>query len=234
MILLLMTAANHLFLFLPDALNLSFVMSFDTSLSNRLFIPVLGMLMFSYIAIFGFTFNYFKKLDTKYSNADFENKSNTISNDLEKDFRDMLSSGTALMEDPKEVNKKLAAKSEQYEMAIHFFDKKGDLFATTEDNIFDHGFLARRMDPVAYMKLTDNKLRLLRTEEQIGQFKYFTKFQSVRDTMGELLGFLELPFYSRDRRIRTGTVDLSGSVGVILIMILLNWTHIFGCPNVNE
>ena len=39
--------------------------------------------------------------------------------------------------------------------------------------------------------------------------------------MGELLGFLELPFYSRDRRIRTGTVDLSGSVGVILIMILL-------------
>ena len=220
-ILLLLTAANHLFLFLPEALNLSFVMSFDTSLSNRLFIPVLAMLMFSYIAIFGFTFNYFKKLDTKYSNADFENKSNSISTDLEKDFRDMLSVGTVLMEDPKEVNKKLAKKSEQYEMAVHFFDKKGDLFATTEDNIFDHGFLARRMNPIAYMKLTDNKLRLLRTEEQIGKFKYLTKFQTIRDTTGELLGFLELPFYSRDRRIRTGTVDWSGTVGVILIMILL-------------
>ena len=63
----------------------------------------------------------------------------------------MLSVGTVLMEDPKEVNKKLAKKSEQYEMAVHFFDKKGDLFATTEDNIFDHGFLARRMNPIAYM-----------------------------------------------------------------------------------
>jgi two-component system, NtrC family, nitrogen regulation sensor histidine kinase NtrY len=220
-VLLILTAANHLFRFLPNALSLSFAISFDTSLSNRLFIPVLGMLMFSYIAIFGFTFNYFKKLDTKYSNTDFENKSNTISNDLEKDFRDKLSGGKVLMEDPKLVGESLAKQSAQYEMAIHFFDKKGDLFATTEENIFDHGFLARRMNPMAYMKLRDNKLRVLSSEEKIGGFTYLTKFQTVRDTLGELLGFLELPFYSRDRRIRTGTIDLSGSVGVILIMILL-------------
>jgi hypothetical protein len=95
-VLLCLAAANHLFLFLPDALSLSFVFSFNTSLQNRLFIPVLGLLMFSYVVIFGCTFNYFKKLDVKYSNADFENKSNTIGNALQKDFRDMLSSGMTL------------------------------------------------------------------------------------------------------------------------------------------
>ncbi len=220
-VLLILTAANHLLMFLPDALSLSFVVSFDTSLRNRLFIPVLGMLMFSYIAIFGFTFNYFKKLDNKYYNADFENKSNTISNDLEKDFRDMLSSGTALMDDPKEVSKKLTRQSEQNQTAIHYFDKKGDLFATTEENIFDHGFLARRMNPTAFMKLRANEDRVYVTDEKIGDFKYRTKYQSVRDTLGQLIGFLELPFYSRDRRIRTGTIDLSGYVGVILILLLL-------------
>jgi two-component system, NtrC family, nitrogen regulation sensor histidine kinase NtrY len=220
-VLLLLTAANHVFLFLPDALSLSFVVSFDTSLRNRLFIPVLAMLMFSYIAIFGFTFNYFKKLDIKYYNADFENKSNTISNDLEKEFRDMLSAGTALMDDSKEVSKKLSKQSEQYQTAIHYFDKKGDLFATTEDNIFDHGFLARRMNPTAYMKLRGNEDRVFITDEKIGGFPYRTKFQTIRDTMGQLIGFLELPFYSRDRRIRTGTIDLSGYVGVILILLLL-------------
>lgn len=221
LVLLALTAANHLFLFLPEALSLSFIVSFDTSLRNRLFIPVLGMLMFSYIAIFGFTFNYFKKLDNKYYNADFENKSNTISNQLEKDFRDMLSIGTALMDDPKEVSIKLSKQSEQYQTAIHYFNKNGDLFATTEDNIFDHGFLAKRMNPSAYMKLRDNQDRVFVTDEAIGNFQYRTKFQTVRDTTGELLGFLELPFYSRDRRIRTGTIDLSGTVGIILVTLLL-------------
>jgi two-component system, NtrC family, nitrogen regulation sensor histidine kinase NtrY len=220
-VLLILTALNHLFQFLPEALSLSFVVSFDTSLRNRLFIPVLGMLMFSYIAIFGFTFNYFKKIDVKYYNADFETKSNIISNDLEKEFRDMLSSGTALMDDPKEVGKKLGRQSEQYQTAIHYFDRKGDLFATTEDNIFDHGFLARRMNPTAFAKLKTNEDRVFVTDEKIGSFKYRTKFQTVRDTLGQLIGFLELPFYSRDRRIRTGTIDLSGYVGIILILLLL-------------
>ena len=221
LVLLVLTASNHLFLFLPDALRLSFVVSFDTSLRNRLFIPVLGMLMFSYVAIFGFTFNYFKKLDNKYYNSDFENKSNTIGNYLEKDFRDMMSAGKVLIDDPREVGKKLSMQSEQYQTAIHYFDKKGDLFATTEENIFDQGFLARRMNPVAYMKLRDNRDHIFVTNENIGNFQYRTKFQTVRDTMGQLMGFLELPFYSRDRRIRTGTIDLSGYVGIILIMLLL-------------
>ncbi len=220
-ILLVLTISNHLFAFLPDALSLTFVVSFDTSLRNRLFIPVFALLMFSYIAIFGFTFNYFKKLGIKYNNADFENKTNTISNDLEKDFRDMLTFGTALMDDPKEVGKKLAKQSEQYLTAIHFYDKKGDLFATTEENIFDHGFLARRMDPTAFMKLRSNQDRVFVTDEQIGSFKYRTKFETMRDTLGQTIGYLELPFYSRDRQIRTGTIDLSGYVGVILILLLL-------------
>jgi two-component system, NtrC family, nitrogen regulation sensor histidine kinase NtrY len=207
--------------FLPDALSLTFVVSFDTSLRNRLFIPVFALLMFSYIAIFGFTLNYFKKLDVKYYNADFENKTSTISNELEKDFRDKLSLGTALMDDQKEVTKKLLKQSEQYQTAIHFFDKKGDLFATTEENIFDHGFLARRMNSTAYMKLKSNEDRVFVSDEHIGSFKYRAKFETVRDTLGQLIGFLELPFYSRDRKIRTGTIDVSGYVGVILILLLL-------------
>jgi two-component system, NtrC family, nitrogen regulation sensor histidine kinase NtrY len=218
-ILLILTVANHFLLFLPEALSLSFMVSFDTSLRNRLFVPVLAM--FSYIAIFGFTLNYFKKLDVKYYNTDFENKSNTISNDLEKDFRDMRSFGTVDISNPILVGKKLSKQSEQYQTAIHFFDQKGELFATTEDNIFDHGFLARRMNPTAFMKLKDNDDRVYVTDEKIGGLPYRTKFQTVRDTLGQLLGFLELPFYSRDRRIRTGTIDLSGYVGVILILLLL-------------
>jgi two-component system, NtrC family, nitrogen regulation sensor histidine kinase NtrY len=220
-VLLLMTVANHFLLFLPDSLSLTFVVSFDTSLHNRLFIPVLAMLMFTFLAIFGFTSNYFKKLDVKYHNADFESKSNTISNDLQKDFRDMLHSGEILMADPKIVSDKLQKKSEQYQTAIHYFDKKGELFATTEENIFDHGFLTRRMNAAAFSKLSNPSEHVYMAEEKIGGFKYRTKYQNVRDTLGQLIGFLELPFYSRDRRIRTGTFDLSGYVGVILLLILL-------------
>jgi two-component system, NtrC family, nitrogen regulation sensor histidine kinase NtrY len=220
-VLLVLTLGNHLFLFLPEALSLSFAVSFDTSLRNRLFIPVLGMFMFSYVAILGFTLKYFNRMDDKNYNDDFENKSNTISNDLEKDFRDMLSFGTALMDDPKEVTKKLLTHSEQYQTAIHYFDKKGDLFATTEENIYDHGFLARRMNPSAFMKLRNNEDRTIVTDEKIGEFSYRTKFQSVRDTLGKITGFLELPVYSRDRHVRTGMIGLLGYLGVILILLLL-------------
>jgi two-component system, NtrC family, nitrogen regulation sensor histidine kinase NtrY len=220
-VLVFLTIANHLFVFLPDALSLTFVVSFDTSLRNRLFIPVFALLLFSYIAIFAFTLNYFKKLDVKYYNADFENKTSNISNDLEKDFRDKLSIGTALMDDSKAVTTELLKQSEQYQIDIHFFDKKGDLFATTDENIFDHGFLARRMNPTAYMKLKNNQDRVFVSDERIGDFKFRTKFESIRDTLGQLIGFLELPYYSRDRQIRTGTIDVSGYVGVILILLLL-------------
>jgi two-component system, NtrC family, nitrogen regulation sensor histidine kinase NtrY len=59
------------------------------------------------------------------------------------------------------------------------------------------------------------------TDEKIGEFSYRTKFQSVRDTLGKITGFLELPVYSRDRHVRTGMIGLLGYLGVILILLLL-------------
>ncbi|NJN34092.1 MAG: hypothetical protein HC817_07440 [Saprospiraceae bacterium] len=218
-LLTLITLLNHFIAFLPDVINLRFAFSLNSSLRNRIVFPSIAFILLSYAAIFYFTVEYFKDIDAKYYEQDVETKSNTIVDNVINQI--------------KETNQKIAPRSssvlndllsryaQTYQNAMHLYTPEGVLAATTEPNLFDKGIMSKNMNTSAYyhLKLAENKI--FKTDENIGNFHYKTSFYTVRDSTKHLLGFLELPYYSRDRNIRMGVSDVWSHNATILTLLFL-------------
>ncbi len=217
LLLLLMIFINHFYSFLPDVLSMSYTNSANTSLRYRIMIPVILFILLSYAVVFAFTFGYYKKVGEKFYTAEFENKAKTIIKNLRKEFQDDIRSDKDL------INACLSRHSDNYEMAMHFFNTEGVLEGTTESNIFDKGILAPRMNPTAYMKLHTGVENTYKSDENIGHFHYKSSFYALKDSAEkQLLGFIELPFYSRDRNLRLSASDMwSYSAGVLTFLFIL-------------
>ncbi|MBL7817373.1 MAG: HAMP domain-containing histidine kinase [Saprospiraceae bacterium] len=215
-ILLILTFINHFYPFLPEIVSMSYRNSTNASLRYRIMIPVILFILLSYAVVFAFTFSYYKKVGDKFFTSEFENKAKTIMKNLRKDFQDNIVSDKDL------INSCLSRNSDSYEMAMHFYNTEGVLGATTETNIFDKGILAPRMNPTAYMKLRLGLEDEFRTDENIGKFHYKSSFYTLRDGNNHILGFIELPFYSRDRNLRLSASDMwSYSAGVLTLLFIL-------------
>ncbi len=214
---MLLMVINHFYPFLPPVVAMSWTNATNTSLRYRIMIPVILFILLSYAIVFVFTFSYYKKVGEKYYTSEFENKAKSIMKNLRKEFQDDIRGDKDL------INSCLTRNSDNYEMAMHFFNTEGVLEGTTESNIFDKGILAPRMNPTAYMKLQNGVEDDYRTDENIGDFHYKSSFYALRDSdEKKLLGFIELPFYSRDRNLRLSASDMwSYSAGFLTALFIL-------------
>ncbi len=212
-----LTLMNQYYSFLPEVVSLSYKRSSNTSLRYRIMIPVIGFILLSYGVVFAFTFDYYKKVGDKFNTAEFENKATSIIKNIRKDFKDNIQNDQQLLKDC------LVRQSDNDEMALHYFNAEGVLIETTEKNIFDKGILAPRMNTKAYMNLSNDSKNSYKTDENIGDFHYKSSFYTIKDSTGKrIIGFLELPFYSRDRNLRLTAVDMwSYSAGVLTFLFIL-------------
>lgn len=204
-LLLILAGLNHFINFLPDVVKFSFSFSFQSSLRNRILFPSIAFVLFSYIAIFYFTVRYFKNLDEKYYSADVESKSNTIVTNVIRELNEMYS---YTLESPTAISDLLKRYSESHQNAMHYFDNNGFLYATTEQNIFDKGIISKYMDPSAYNILKSGIEKMYKTDENIGKFHYKSAYYTIQDSANNKLGYLELPYYSRDRKMRLGVSEI--------------------------
>ncbi len=204
-LLIVLAFLNHFIHFLPEVVQFTFSFSFQSSLRNRILFPSIAFVLFSYLAIFYFTVRYFKSLDERYYNADVESKSNTIVSNVISELNEMY---IFRAESPNNVSSLLQRYSESHQNAMHFFDSEGYLYATTEQNIFDKGIISKRMNPISYMYLKSGIEKIYKTDENIGKFHYKTAYYSILDSVNNKLGYLELPYYSRDRKMRLGVSEI--------------------------
>ena len=218
LLLFVLAVVNHFIHFLPDVVKFDFTFSFQSSLRNRILFPSIGFVLLSYIAIFFFTVRYFKNLGEKYYNIDLETKSNTIVNNVISDLNELHKYD---VDNAGNISQLLARYSETHQNAMHFFNTEGAMFATSEQNIFDKGIISKRMDAVAYMHLKSGMEKMYKTEEQIGKFHYRTSYYTIQDSLNHTLGYLELPYYSRDRKIRTDTSEIWTYNATILTLLFL-------------
>ena len=218
-LLFILALTNHFVKFLPDVVGFNFSFSFASSLRNRILIPSIVFVLFSYVAIFLYTTRYFKNIDDKYYTADLESKSNSIINSIAKDISEVtqLNDSTG----SNSVKNLLQKYSQSHQIAIHYFDAKGEMYATTETNIYDKGIISKRMNNLAFLKLKSGTEKDYKTDENIGDFHYKTAYFSIQDTTNRLIGFLELPFYSLDRNMRVGISEIWTYSATILTILFI-------------
>jgi two-component system, NtrC family, nitrogen regulation sensor histidine kinase NtrY len=214
-----LSALNHYVKFLPHIVQFPFSISFNSSLRNRILFPSITFILISYVAIFIFTVRYFKNVDERYYNTELESKSDFLVSGAVTEIKEMHDYN---IDTSSNISKMLMNYSERFQTALHIFDTEGYLVATTEKNIFDKdkGITSKRMNPVAFMHLKSGE-KIMKSDEQIGKFHYRSAYYAVEDNQGKQFAFLELPFYSRDRKQRVDVSQTWTYTATILTMLMV-------------
>ena len=103
---------------------------------------------------------------------------------------------------------------------INIFDDKGNLFTTSQDDIFDKGLISRKIRPDAFFQLGNKGKSLVIQDEQISGLKYLAAYQPLRDDQGVTLGYVNVPFFSSEK-------DLKFQISNIVVTLINLYAFIF-------
>ncbi|MEN9613056.1 MAG: hypothetical protein RLZZ628_3870, partial [Bacteroidota bacterium] len=209
-----LTAIDYFIPILPRTLRFSY--SYKTSLGNRIQMPIIGFILIAFILLGFFTIIFFRFTSAKYYERDMEEKTASILSTIIDDIRELNRETNAALTQ-KKIQETLERLANVHQTAIHYFNPDGALSNSSEKNLFDKGIVSKYMNPLAYATLKNQMHPHYNTEEHIGAYHYKTSYYTVRDTGKTVLGFLELPLYSRDRKLRT---EISAFLGLILFVYL--------------
>lgn len=80
---------------------------------------------------------------------------------------------------------------------VHFFNPDGVLMATSRQQIFSKGIISGMMEPEAAQAMMHGSQSIWIHEETIGKMKFLSAYVPLFNESNDLLGYLNLPFFSR-------------------------------------
>lgn len=99
---------------------------------------------------------------------------------------------------------------------VNFYDSSGLLMASTQNVLFLKEVISNRMNPIAFYQLTKGRLHRYIENDQIGNLPYSSIYQPVRGSGGQLIGYLQIPYFATQNELKQ---EISNFV-VILINII--------------
>jgi signal transduction histidine kinase len=96
----------------------------------------------------------------------------------------------------------------------------GSLLITTQPRIYDYGLIARRMNAKAFLKLNSDHRSEYISDEVIGGLSYKTVYAPLRNVKGEIIAFLQLPYFSNE-------YDYKERIGSLLNVMINIYALIF-------
>ena len=128
--------------------------------------------------------------------------------------------------------------SEIHGVDVNVYDLDGNLYVTSEDNVYTKGVLSRKMDPVAFYNL--NRMRKVQhaQRENIGILTYQSVYAPVRDGEGNAYGYVNIPYFSAQSELKqeisnflVTLINLNAFIfliaGLIALLITNRITHSF-------
>lgn len=175
----------------------------------------IGLLIFSFIAIFYVSVNYIQNKYKDEQIVQLENKKNYIQNALQERYywNELLTS-----ENSYNLNFDLQELSIIYQTDIHVYDNNGVLLASSQPFIFNKSLISRQMSPKAYFSVFST----LNQNECIGDLKHLTGYTQFFNGDFLQLGFIAVPQFLSQEEIRSEIQDfLSVIIHIYLIIIIL-------------
>lgn len=109
---------------------------------------------------------------------------------------------------------------------INLFDPAGRLVASSRPEVFNRQLTGNRMDPRAYHELAKMKKMEFIHREYIGELGFWSAYVPFYNVRGELLAYLNLPYFSKQSEIRTDIANflvaiLNGYFLLIFLAVIL-------------
>jgi len=205
---------NSIFRTIPSGLDFAFPE--QTSLKNRIQYWVISLFIFSFVVIGIATVWYFRKTSIQYHEDRLERKMAAV----EKDAKHELS----LLRDSSDdfiLNSMVEPISRIHKMDVNIYDLNGDLVNSSEADIFKKGVMAPKMGARARHSI----LRLNKSsdvqDEAVGNLGYKAAYIPLTRVTGETIAYLGLPYYSKQRKLRSDVTPFMGTLLNVYIFLLI-------------
>lgn len=84
---------------------------------------------------------------------------------------------------------------------INLFFRSGDLAVSSQPFIYAKGLVSKKMNPDAYFDLEKNKSAQVTEQEKIGCLKYLATYAPIRNSRGEAMAYIGIPYFERSKNI---------------------------------
>ena len=206
-LILALNGLNFFFRTFPDTLGLE--LFGRPSLQNRIQTGVILLVIGSFLVIAIVTATFFRDSSIEYHENRLQRKISTVVEDLQHQINFAADLGATDID----YEALARATSDIHRMDINIFGLNGQLIATSAQNVYDIGLLSQRMNAKAYFSLYNYRSSEVLQDEQLGSLNYISSYLPIRVSDDEIVGYLNLPYYSQSIESRK---DLYAFMGRML------------------
>jgi len=196
-----------------------FSMSFRDKIQfSMIFIIIFSFFVIGYVTISHFT----KEYDTSHHEHLIRKSS-----DIRAAIEYILKEDSTILSAQKNFQVKtkspidLTALSDIHGMDINIYDSTGKIMNTSQPEIFEKGLLSPVMEPAAYRNVALNKKTEFIQNEHIGNLNYLAIYSPIRDNQGNLLAYLNLPYFAKERELNNEISGLLVTLVNVYVLLLV-------------
>ncbi|MCF8258936.1 MAG: HAMP domain-containing protein [Flavobacteriales bacterium] len=104
---------------------------------------------------------------------------------------------------------------------INLYGLDGRLLSSSRPRVFKEGFMAQMMDPAAYTAMRFGHHSSLIRTERIGRLEYQTAYLPFRNTKGDIIAFLSIPYFGRQYGLQQEILSLLAPLIDIYVFLIL-------------
>jgi len=164
--------------------------------STRIQLVTIGLVLIALVLTGYFTISYigFKYSERQEERLDSKVKSIISAVENEKRFESM-------MRYDDQLTAYLNQLAEFYNTDINLYDLNGNLQASTQMRMYQTGLLIDKINPFAFAKIETESRSQHMQEERIGRLNYLASYVPLFDGHHQLLGYLNIPFFSNEQEL---------------------------------
>lgn len=190
------------------------------TLNRRIQLFVVGFLFLSLGAVGVFTVNLvIKKSEDEQSRSIIE-KAAQLQNEL---------NNVLFYNKPIDINSKPFTESILQKYAalfssdISLYNKNGLLFASSRPQLFNTGLNSGLINPEAILHFKENKSQYFITRDKTGSLNYLSLYTALYDSNKKLTGYMNLPYFSRQKDLEEGVSDyITTLINIYVVLFLVS------------
>ncbi len=114
---------------------------------------------------------------------------------------------------------RLSELSELIDNDFNLFGLDGKLIFSSQPKVYEYGLIGAYIDPVAYLKLSEDGNVAYKQYERIGELEYLSAYEPVRNENLSTIGYISLPFFAKEEQLNADIASFL--IALINIYVLL-------------
>lgn len=120
-----------------------------------------------------------------------------------------------------QVNRLFSQLSFYFFTDMHLYNPQGELIGSSSMRMFNEGLLSRKMNPEAYANLAFAGRTEYLHEERIGKMVYISAYTPFYNKNGNLLGYINLPYFGRQAELESEISAFLETVVNIFVLLFI-------------